>query len=401
MLIADKLPAKGLADLRELGLTVDARPDLDADGLPAAVAESGAGILVVRSTTVNAAVFEQASNLGLVIRAGAGVNTIDLDAASRHGVYVANCPGRNAIAVAELTMGLLLSMDRRIPDAVADLRAGKWRKKHYSKAHGLLGRRLGLVGFGAIAQAVAERALAFGMHVGAYSRSLTEASAAAHGVKAYGSLDDLLVECDAISLHVPYSEGTKHLIGAPQLAKMKDGAMLLHTARGGVVDDAALREAVGSGRIRAGLDVFEDEPSAGDAAFEVALKDVPGIYGTPHIGASTEQAQLATAAEVTRIVAGYMDHGGVANVVNVLPQRDAGWSIIVRHRDRVGVLATVLQALREENTNVQEMQNVIFRGNEAASATIVVQREPTEALLQELRAHEHILSVQVRSIGLS
>lgn len=401
VLIADKLPAQGLADLRELGLTVDARPDLTADDLPAAVAECGAGILVVRSTKVTASVFEGARNLGLVIRAGAGVNTIDLDAASRHGVYVANCPGRNAIAVAELTMGLLLAMDRRIPDAVADLRAGKWRKKHYGKASGLLGRRLGLVGFGSIAQAVAERAIAFGMHVGAYSRSLTEATAAAHGVKAYGSLDDLLEECDAVSLHVPYSEGTKHLIGAPQLAKMKDGAMLLHTARGGVVDDAALRDAVEAGRIRAGLDVFENEPSGGDAAFEVPLKDVAGVYGTPHIGASTEQAQLATAAEVARIIAGYMDHGGVANVVNVLPQREAGWSIVVRHHDRVGVLASVLGALREENTNVQEMQNVIFRGNEAASATIVVQREPTDTLLEKLRAHDDILSVQVRSIGLS
>lgn len=400
VLIADKLPAKGLADLRELGLTVDARPDLNADDLPDAVAECGAGILVVRSTKVTAAVFERARNLGLVVRAGAGVNTIDLDAASRHGVYVANCPGRNAIAVAELTMGLLLAMDRRIPDAVADLRAGKWRKKHYGKASGLLGRRLGLVGFGSIAQAVAERAIAFGMHVGAYSRSLTKATAAAYGVEAYGSLDDLLAQCDVVSLHVPYSEGTKHLIGAPQLATMKDGALLLHTARGGVVDDAALREAVEAGRIRAGLDVFEDEPSGGDAAFDAALKDVPGVYGTPHIGASTEQAQLATAAEVARIVEGYVDHGKVANVVNVLPQRDAGWSIVVRHHDRVGVLASVLGALREENTNVQEMQNVIFRGNEAASATIVVQREPTEALLETLRAHEDILSVQVRSIGL-
>lgn len=401
VLIADKLPAKGLADLRERGLTVDARPDLGADDLPAAVAECGAGILVVRSTKVTAAVFEKASNLGLVIRAGAGVNTIDLDAASRNGVYVANCPGRNAIAVAELTMGLLLSMDRRIPDAVADLRAGRWRKKLYGKAAGLLGRRLGLIGFGSIAQAVAERALAFGMHVGAYSRSLTEATAAAHGVKAYGSLDELLSECDAVSLHVPYGEGTKHLIGAPQLAKMKDGAMLVHTARGGVVDDAALREAVEAGRIRAGLDVFEDEPASGDAPFDAPLRDVPGVYGTPHIGASTEQAQLATAAEVVRIVEGYMDHGGVANVVNVVPQRDAGWSIVVRHRDRVGVLANVLGALREENTNVQEMQNVIFRGNEAASATIVVQREPTEALLGKLREHDDILSVQVRAIGLS
>lgn len=399
VLIADKLPAQGLADLRELGLTVDDRPDLSAEDLPAALADCGAGVLVVRSTEVTAAAFEAAKELGLVIRAGAGVNNIDLAAASRHGVYVSNCPGRNAIAVAELTMGLLLALDRQIPDAVADLRAGKWRKKHYGKAAGLLGRRLGLVGFGAIAQAVAERALAFGMEVGAYSRTLTEATAKAHRVHAYASLDDLLAECDAVSLHVPYSEATKHLIGAPQLAKMKDGAMLLHTARGGVVDDAALREAVQAGRIRAGLDVFEDEPAGGEAPFETALQNVEGLYGTPHIGASTEQAQLATVDEVVRIIAGYIESGEVANVVNVLPKRDHGWSIVVRHRDRVGVLASVLGALREENSNVQEMQNVIFRGNEAASATIVVQREPSDALLSTLRANEDILSVEVRAIG--
>jgi len=399
VLIADKLPAAGLADLRDLGLTVDSRPDLSAETLPEALHETGAGALVVRSTKVTAAAFDAAAGLGLVVRAGAGVNTIDLDAASRNGVFVANCPGRNAIAVAELTMGLLLAMDRRIPDAVADLRAGKWRKKHYGKAAGLLGRRLGLVGFGAIAQAVAARAQAFGMEVGAYSRSLTETRSSAFGVKAYAQLDDLLDECDAISVHVPFSAATKHLIGAAQFARMKDGAMLLHTARGGVVDDAALRDAVSSGKVRAGLDVFEEEPSGGDAAFETPLQNVEGIYGTPHIGASTEQAQLATAAEVVRIIAGYMDSGEVANVVNVVPQRETGWSIVVRHRDRVGVLASVLQSLREEDTNVQEMQNVIFRGNEAASATIVVQREPTDGLLTKLRAHEDILSVEVRAIG--
>ncbi len=399
MLIADKLPAAGLADLRALGLTVDSRPDLSAETLPEALRETRAGALVVRSTEVTAAAFEAANGLGLVVRAGAGVNNIDLGAASRNGVFVANCPGRNAIAVAELTMGLLLAMDRRIPDAVADLRAGKWRKKHYGKAAGLLGRRLGLVGFGAIAQAVAARAQAFGMEVGAYSRSLTQARANAFGIKAYDQLDDLLAECDAVSVHVPYSEATKHIIGAPQLAQMKDGAMLLHTARGGVVDDAALREAVCSGKIRAGLDVFEEEPAGGDDPFETPLQNVEGIYGTPHIGASTEQAQLATADEVVRIIGGYIDSGVVANVVNVLPRRETGWSIVVRHGDRVGVLASVLQALREEDSNVQEMQNVIFRGNEAASATIVVQREPTDGLLTKLRAHPDILSVEVRAIG--
>lgn len=401
VLIADKLPPQGLDDLRELGLTVDSRPDLTADALPDALRETGAAALVVRSTKVTATAFEAAKNLGLVIRAGAGVNTIDLDAASRNGVYVANCPGRNAIAVAELTMGMLLSLDRRIPDAVADLRAGKWRKKHYGKAKGLLGRTLGLVGFGAIAQAVAERAQAFGMNVGAYSRSLTASRAESYGVTAYPNLDALLADADAISVHVPYSDATKHLIGAPQFAKMKNGAFLLHTARGGVVDDMALREAVQAGRIHAALDVFEQEPSGGDAAFEGDMQQLDGLYGTPHIGASTQQAQLATVAEVVRILKGFLDTGAVANVVNVLPPRKTGWSIVVRHRDRVGVLATVLGALREENTNVQEMQNVIFRGNEAASATITVQREPTDKLLDQLRSQEDILSVEVRATATS
>ncbi len=399
VLIADKLPARGLSDLRELGLTVDSRPELTADALPEALRETRAAVLVVRSTKVTAAAFEAATDLGLVIRAGAGVNTIDLDAASQGGVFVANCPGRNAIAVAELTMGLLLALDRKIPDAVADLRAGKWRKKHYGKAAGLLGRKLGLVGFGSIAQAVAQRAQAFGMHVGAYGRSLTAAEGERHGVHVYGSLDDLLEECDAISVHVPYGESTRHLIGASQLSKMKPGALLLHTARGGVVDDAALRDAIGSGRVRAALDVFEEEPSGGEASFETSMRHLDGLYGTPHIGASTEQAQLATAAEVVRIISGYIGTGEVANVVNVLPPRADGWSIVVRHRDRVGVLATVLGALREENTNVQEMQNIIFRGNEAASATIVVQREPSRTLLERLRSQDDILSVEVRAIS--
>ena len=398
VLVADKLPAQGLNALRELGLSVDARPDLDPAGVADALAQTGADILVVRSTKVTEAAIMGASALSLVIRAGAGVNTIDLDAASRAGVFVANCPGKNAIAVAELTMGLLLSLDRQIPDATADLRGGRWRKKHYGKSAGLYGRTLGLVGFGSIAREVATRAAAFGMKVGAYARSLTAAVADEFEVHAFPTLEALLEASDVVSVHVPYSEATHHMIGKAALDHMREGALLLHTARGGVVDDDALRAAVATGKVRAGLDVFENEPSGGEAAFEAASLG-EGIYGTPHIGASTSQAQEATADEVVRIVKGFMETGEVANAVNVLAPRPHRFGLVVRHRDRVGVLAHVLTTLREEDLNVQEMQNVIFNGNEAASASITVPREPTAALLEKLRGHDDILAVSLRSLS--
>lgn len=396
VLIADKFSADGKAALATLGLEIDDRPELSADDLPEAL-EGGAGILVVRSTKVTAEAFARATALGLVIRAGAGVNTIDLQAASKHGVFVANTPGKNAIAVAELAMGLVLSLDRSIPDAVAELRAGHWLKKRFGKARGLFGRRLGLVGFGAIGREVARRAVAFGMDVHAYDVALTDADADAHDVTRASSLEELLGGSDVVSIHVPYIKGrTHHLIGEAELAAMKDGAVLVHTARGGVVDDAALAQAVRSGRIRAAVDVFEDEPAGGEAKWSSALLDSPGVYGTPHIGASTDQAADAIADEVVRIVSDYVSQGLVHNCVNVQRPRGEGYTVVIRHLDRVGVLAAVLDAFQQEQLNVQEMHNVIFDGNAAASATISLAHEPSAELVARLQARDDVLAVSVR-----
>ena len=398
VLIADKLPTAGLEALAALGVRVEARPELTAETLPDALRETGAGVLVVRSTKVTSAAIEAGTALSLIIRAGAGVNTIDLGAASRHGVFVSNCPGKNAIAVAELTMGLILALDRQLPEAIGDLRNGRWRKKTYSKGQGLFGRTLGIVGFGAIAREVASRARAFGLELLVCSRSLTDAAAELHDVQR-ASLDELLRRSDIVSLHVPYSKQTHHLIDAAALDTMKPGALLIHTARGGVVDDAALAKAVAAGRVRAALDVFEDEPAGAEEEYRSPLLELPGVYGTPHIGASTEQAQLATVDEVVRIVATYLQTGGVPNCCNLEAGRPACWTVVVRHRDRVGILAGVLAALREENLNVQEMQNVVFQGSEAASATITLEREPSRALLEALRGQDDILAVDVRATG--
>lgn len=397
VLVADKFPSEGRAALTELGLDVVNAPTLASGDLPAAVAERKAEILIVRSTEVTAATFEADSPLGLVVRAGAGVNTIDLDAASRAGVFVANCPGKNAIAVAELTMGLVVAADRRIPDAVAAARSGKWRKKAFSKARGLAGRRLGLLGFGNIARAVARRALAFDMEVYAWSRSLTPADAKAAGVIRADGLEGLLERCDVVSVHVPYGKATHHLLDAAALRRLPDGALVVHTARGGIIDDTALAAEVEAGRLRAAVDVLEDEPDGGEADLVARLASIDGAYVTPHVGASTEQAQLAIADEVVRIVREYTTAGNVPNCVN-LRQQKSPCTVVVRHLDRVGVLAAVLEALRQENLNVQHMNNVIFAsdGPAAASATITLAGRPSEEVLQRLRSRDDILAVAVR-----
>ena len=396
ILIADKLSPVGREALAGLGHAISYQPELSADALPAALEQQRAEVLVVRSTRVREASFAAGATLSLVVRAGAGVNTIDLEAASRRGVFVANCPGKNAIAVAELAFGLILALDRRIPEAVAELRAGSWNKKAYAKGRGIHGRRLGLVGFGAIARELARRARAFGMQVATHDPHVERELAAASEVEVAESLDALLKSCEVLSIHVPYNEGTHHLIGARELALLPEGAVLIHTARGGVVDDAALAEAVRSGRIRAGLDVYEDEPGASTAPFDTPLRELEGLYGTPHIGASTQQAADAIAAETVRIIREFDERGVVPNVVN-LDDHEGHFSLVIRHHDRVGVLARILEALRRDELNVQTMNNVVFKGAEgAASAHIVIENEPSAELLADLRRQADILGVELR-----
>ncbi|HKA91747.1 MAG TPA: NAD(P)-dependent oxidoreductase [Haliangiales bacterium] len=389
ILIADKFSEAHLADLRALGLTVEYKPDLGAGDLPAAL--PGASILVVRSTEVNAAAIGAADALTLIVRAGAGVNTIDRSTASKRGIFVANCPGKNAVAVAELTMALLLAVDRRVPEQVAELRAGKWNKKEYGKADGILGKTLGLVGFGAIARLVAERARAFGMPIVAWSRSLDEATARHHGVDRLGSAAEVAHRADVVSVHVALTGETRGLCGAGFFAAMRPGTIFLNTSRAEVVDAAALEAAVREKGIRVGTDVPPGEPSGGTGAIAAPLLGLPGVYGTHHVGASTRQAENAIADEAVRIVAAFVQRGQVPNCVNLSENSAAGWQLVVRHYDRVGVLAHVLDSLRRHDINVQEMENQIFDGAIAACAAIRLSAEPPPACMAEIRARDDIL----------
>lgn len=396
VLIADKFEQSGIDGLTAAGCQVLFQPDLKDDALRDAIAQTRAEVLVVRSTAVTAATLE-AGALALVVRAGAGYNTIDVAAASRLGIYVSNCPGKNAVAVAELTLGLILALDRRIPDSVAELRAGKWNKKEYSKARGLLGSTLGLIGYGNIGREVATRALAFGLDVVVWSRRFADGLARPDlPITVLPSLEAVADASDIVSVHLALAKDTRGLLGEAFFARMKPGAMFINTARGEVVDYQALERAVQSRGLRAGLDVFPGEPSAGAADFSTPLAALPGVYGTHHVGGSTDQAQEAIAAETVRVITSYMTTGRVPNVVNLARVSPASHMMVVRHRDRPGVLAHVFDHLRRAGINVQETENIVFDGAEAAIARINLDGEPLAATVDSLRGgNDDILDVRV------
>jgi D-3-phosphoglycerate dehydrogenase len=384
ILVADAFPKERLQDLSALGLAVEHRADVTAKDLAAAARD--ASILVVRSKQVGADVFEAAQSLSLVVRAGAGVNTIDVAAASRRGVYVANCPGQNSIAVAELAIGLVLALDRRIPDNVALLREGRWDKKGFSEAQGVFGRTLALAGLGAIGREVAHRARALGMRVVGWSRSLDDARAKALGIERAPDLVALAREADFLSLHLALTKETRGVVSREVLAALRPGAALVNTARAELVDEEALLEAARSGRLRVGTDVFAGEPEKGQAEFESELARLPNVYGTHHIGASTAQAQDAIAGETVRIVERFVRAGQVPNCVNVARKTPARARLIVRHYDKVGVLANVLGLIREAGINVEEVQNTIFEQAVAASCSIDLDDRPPPELVERIRS---------------
>jgi len=386
ILVADAFPKERLDDFRALGLSVDHQPAVPVKDLPAAARE--ARILVVRGKQVPAEVFAEAPALSLVVRAGAGVNTIDVAAASRRGVFVANCPGQNSIAVAELAIGLLVALDRRIPDNVAMLRAGKWDKKSFSEADGLFGRTLGVAGLGAIGREVVRRAQALGMKVVAWSRSLDDAKAGELGVERAPDLVELARRSHALSVHLPLSKETRGAVSRTVLEALRLGAIFLNTARAEVVDQEALLELARAGRIRVGTDVFPGEPEKGQADFDSELGKLPNVYGTHHIGASTHQAQDAIARETVRIVESFLRTGRVPNCVNVARKTPARARLVVRHLDKVGVLANVLGLVREAGINVEEVQNTVFEEAQAASCAIDLDEKPPADLLERIRARK-------------
>lgn len=400
LLIADKLHPRAVEELRALPVDVDYEPDLTKETLEARIAE--VGVLIVRSTEVTAAALEKARHLHLIVRAGAQVATIDVRTASKKGIYVASCPGKNASAVAELVFGMIVAIDRRIPDAVASLRAGKWERVEFGRAEGLHGKTLGVAGLGAIGRDVALRARAFGLNVVGWSKSLTASRAADLGIGHARSLEELAQKSDILTVHMALNDRTRGIVSAKVFSALPKHAIFLNMARADLVDYTAMREAVKSRGLRCAVDVYPDEPKGKEGSdtyendlFSPGLSADSGfIYGTPHIAASTDQAQLAIAAETVRVVRSFLLEAHVPNVVNVTTSV-AHFQMVIRMVDKVGTLANVLAVLKRHDINVEEVANTVFEGGGASCAKLRIVSRPSEACLREVRAFEEVLHIDV------
>jgi D-3-phosphoglycerate dehydrogenase len=405
LLIADKLHPRAIEELRALPLDVIYEPEITKETLETKL--TNVGILVVRSTEVTAKALEGARQLNLIVRAGNETNTVDVRAASKRGVYVANCPGKNASAVAELVFGLLVALDRRIPDAVQSLRENRWERIEFSKAEGLFGKTLGIAGLGANGREVAMRARAFGLHPLVWSRSLTPARAQELGIGFASSFEELAQRSEALTVHLALTERTKNIVNRRIFELMPRRAMFVNVAREGLVDYAAMKDAVVNRGLRAAVDVYPDEPKGGKT-FNTDLfiapppssgsrhSDPPGfIYGTPHIAASTDQAQLAIAQETVRVIRSFLLEGAVPNVVNVSGTTSARFQLVIRMLDKVGTFANVLAVLKRHGINVEEVNNTVFEGGVAACAKLRAMSRPSESCLSEIRAFEEVLHIDV------
>ncbi len=386
VLIADKFPDQYTEKIKNLVRELVYEPKFKESNLPDNI--NDVDILIVRSTIVNAECINKSNKLSLIIRAGAGVNNIDIKAANEKGIFVANCPGKNSIAVAELAMGLICAVDRKIPNNVIDFKNGKWNKAIYSKADGLFGKTLGVVGVGQIGTELIYRAQAFGLKVLGWSRSLTREKAETLGIEKVNSLEELFQQSDIVSVHLAQNADTKELISKDLIGKLKKGAYFINTARAGVVDEEALINAAKEEKIFAGLDVFTAEPEGKEGEFSSELSNIKNIYVTHHIGASTEQAQNAVAEETFNVIKNFIELGEIKNWVNRCKKTAAKYQLVVRHFDKPGVLARVLRLLSEERINAQEMENVIFDGEKTACCTIKLDSKPSDKILKEMPEKE-------------
>ena len=317
ILIADKFPEAAIDQLIAQQHQCLLSPELSGDSLTSALTD--VEVLVVRSTQVTADMMISAERLRLIVRAGSGTNTIDVLAAVEHDIAVCNVPGRNAAAVAELAMGLLISIDRKIPDNVLSLRAGRWNKKFFSASKGLVGRRMGIFGLGATGLAMAQRAIGFDIEVYAVDRpgrfEEKRRQAKKLGVKLVADQDALIDVCDILSFHVPATDQTRNMVNAKFLAKLAPGTIIINTSRGDLIDESDLIEVMDKKDILVGLDVYRDEPGTAQGGFDSALARHPNVYGTHHIGASTRQAQIAVAAGVLEVIDAFTS-GQMINCVN-------------------------------------------------------------------------------------
>jgi D-3-phosphoglycerate dehydrogenase / 2-oxoglutarate reductase len=312
VLVSDKLESPGLDLLRQAGIELDERHGLTGADLQEAL-RAADGVIVRSGTRITAELLENPGKLKAVVRAGVGVDNIDVAAATRHGIVVMNTPGGNTVSTAEHTITMLMALARHIPAADASLRQGKWERNKFVGSQ-LAGKTLGIVGLGRIGREVARRAAGLDMKVLGYDPFMAPDKAAQLGIESVAELDQLLPRCDFLTVHTPLTDETRDLLDVRRLALLPRGARVLNCARGGIINEQALAEALRSGHLAgAALDVFVQEPPAGDHP----LVKLPNVVATPHLGASTVEAQESVAREAAQLLVDFLTRGVVQFAVNM------------------------------------------------------------------------------------
>jgi D-3-phosphoglycerate dehydrogenase len=312
VLICDNLESPGLELLRQAGIELDERTGLKGEPLKEAL-RAADGCIVRSATRITADLLEKPGKLRAIVRAGVGVDTIDVAAATRKGIVVMNTPGGNTFSTAEHTVSMMMALARHIPSADLSLHQGKWERSKFMGTQ-LAGKTLGVVGLGRIGREVARRATGLDMKVIGFDPFLAPDRAAQLGIEAVADIEQLLPRCDFLTVHTPLTDETRNLIDASRLAKMKKGARVINCARGGIINEEALVEALKSGHVAgAALDVYVQEPLPADHP----LLKLPNVVLTPHLGASTVEAQVSVALEAAQLLVDFLQKGVVQHAVNM------------------------------------------------------------------------------------
>lgn len=393
LLIADAIDTQPLEELRLLGVEIVVNPTLTRDTLPAALA--GVGILVVRRTEVTREALDGARELNLIVRAGGGSGNVDVEAASARGIYVANCPNKNAAAVAELVMGMAVALDRRVFDAHGAMRDGRWERGEFGSEQGLWGRHIGIAGLGATGREVLSRARAFGMRPHVMSRAMTAQKAQRLDVAFAPTLEHLASVSEVFTVHLPLTPSSRGVVSRNVLEALPSEAIVINTAHAALFDLDALAEIAPRKRLRVGLDVHTAEPREPSAKFDARFANLPNFLCTPHVGGATRQAQRAIADEVTRVIRCFLTEENVPNVVNVCATSPARFVIVLRQLDKVGALANTLAVLKRHGINIEEISNTVFDGAKATCTKLRVSGRPSDGCLKEIAAFEETLHVDI------
>lgn len=397
ILIICELPEFALDELHSLSSNVRYEPEMRPEELRDAIA--GASVLVVGNQRVSPEVVERGDALQMIVRAGPGPGEIALAEASTHGIFVCHCPNQHAVAAAELALGLLLALDRQVVENAVALRESRWIRANLEEARGLAGRSLGILGYGSVGEQLAQRARAFGMRVLAWCQTVTPETPPAADVRFCNWPRELARESDFVVV-CPLNTRieSSHLVDGEFLENMRDDARLVHIGSPGTIDEAALLEAIQERGLRVALDVPGPESTGDRGRFRCRLCELPGVIGTQNVRAHTEQARQATAAEVVRIVRAFLISGQALHCLNLLEHSPATWQLVLRVQDAVGVMAAILEVIRADGINAEEITSRLFLGGRAAWCTVALDERPSTDALEAIRALKNVLYLQVRAV---